>query len=77
MAQVELKRFGENLKKILQDNGMSQKEFASAVGTTECAVSRYVNGLRGPSLSTLVKIRDVLGCSWEELMGEQHEDNNL
>ena len=56
---------------------MSQKEFASAVGTTECAVSRYVNGLRGPSLSTLVKIRDVLGCSWEELMGEQHEDNNL
>ncbi len=40
----------------LQQRGMSQKEFAKLVGTSEAAVSHWVGGGHNFTLSTLAKI---------------------
>ena len=41
--------------------GMSQKEFARRLGTSEAAVSKWVGGGHNFTLSTLAKISTVLG----------------
>ncbi|MCR5038627.1 MAG: helix-turn-helix domain-containing protein [Bacteroidales bacterium] len=45
----------------LQQRGMSQKEFAKLVGTSEAAVSHWVGGGHNFTLSTLAKISAALG----------------
>lgn len=45
----------------LHRQGMSQKEFAKLVGTSEAAVSHWVGGGHNFTLSTLAKISDALG----------------
>ena len=47
----------------LQRKGMTQKEFAKLVGTSEAAVSSWVGGGHNFTLSTLAKISTVLGES--------------
>lgn len=53
--------FGKWLKTKLFELGMSQKELAKAIGTTECAVSLYVTGKRNPSGKRMLKIEEILG----------------
>ena len=53
--------FGKWLKTRLIELGMSQKELAKAIGTTECAVSLYVTGKRNPSRKRMMKIQEILG----------------
>jgi predicted XRE-type DNA-binding protein len=45
----------------LQQRGMSQKEFAKLIGTSEAAVSHWVGGGHNFTLSTLAKISAALG----------------
>ena len=41
--------------------GISQKELAHRLGTSEAAVSKWIGGNHNFTLSTLAKISDVLG----------------
>lgn len=45
-----------NIRYLLIYTGMSQKEFADMIGSTESAVSRYLSGERSPSIKTIIKI---------------------
>lgn len=45
----------------LQQRGLSQKEFAKLVGTSEAAVSHWVGGGHNFTLSTLAKISAAFG----------------
>lgn len=49
------------LSDILQQRGMSQKQFAKQVGRSEAEVSRWLAGLHNFTLGTLAKISTVLG----------------
>lgn len=48
---------------FLQSRGLSQKEFAKMVGTSEAAVSHWVGGGHNFTLATLAKISAALGVS--------------
>jgi len=48
---------------------------ADAVGTDRAQISRWENGVAVPSLESLVKICQSLGCSADELLGTR--PNNL
>lgn len=61
--------FGQRLKERIAEKGLSQKQFAKAVGITEGAVAHYIKGQRFPTYSVLCRISAKYGWSMDELMG--------
>jgi predicted transcriptional regulator len=45
-----------------QEKGMSQRELAELVGTTQSAIARLERGGRPPRIDTLLNIADALDC---------------
>ena len=45
-----------------QANGLSQRELAELVGTTQSAIARLERGGRPPRIDTLLRIADALEC---------------
>lgn len=65
--------FGERLKKAIADKNITQKEFATRLGTTEAAVSRYIKSNRTPRGVTLAKIANELDVTTDWLLGVDDE----
>ena len=75
------------ISEILRDRreqaGMSQRVLASHVGVTPASVCYYESGKRVPSMSTLMRIKNVLGFSMRDCIniieaisnGEQENKN--
>ena len=61
--------FTDRLKEMMDKRGMSQRELAEAIDKTEVSVSRYVNGLRVPKATALLKIAQALNCQADYLIG--------
>ena len=66
----EREDFGERLRRLLRERGMSQSDLARATDTSVATVSRWCTHGRTPRYAQLVAVREALGCSWGELMGE-------
>lgn len=60
--------FGKNLKEELKELDWNQRDFAKHAGITPAALSMLINGKREPLLSTLIKIVNALGVSFEDLV---------
>ena len=52
---------GNNIARLLEERGMSQRELADKVGTTEVSMSRYIKGTRTPKGPLISKMARVLG----------------
>ena len=63
-----MKNFGENLKQLRIANKLSQKEFAVKIDTTQQRVSEWECNKIEPTLSNIIKIINVLGVSFEDLI---------
>lgn len=59
----------KNLKKIREQKGFSQKEFAKLCGIAASRYNHYENGIRQPDLQTIEQIADNLEISIDELFG--------
>lgn len=60
---------GQRIKKVLDNQGMTQKELAEKSGITEVAISRYVYDKRIPQTLVLIDICDTLHVSSDYLLG--------
>lgn len=61
--------FGEYIKKLRKDNGMSQRILAEKAGISNTEISRIESGERqSPSPSILKAIHVYLGVTYEDLM---------
>lgn len=58
---------GENIRKYRTSVGMSQVDFAAAIGKTQGTISLYEKGQRLPATQTIAKIAKVLGTSFGAL----------
>lgn len=61
--------FGENLKATINLLGMTQSDLAQKTGLTRAAVSQILSGKREPTLSTIIKILNVIPIKFEKLAG--------
>ena len=59
--------FGESIKSLRNERGMSQEELSLNVGTTKASISKYERGIQRPTLEVAKKIADFFGISLEEL----------
>ena len=61
--QIDLSwAISDKLAAILEEKGMTQRDFAKIVGKTETEVSRWLGGTHNFTLKTIAKISSVLGC---------------
>lgn len=69
MTEIEwLDIFGDNLRDILLDVGMTQSELADELGIDKSLVSRYVNKQYIPNLKTIINMTYVLNRDVSELI---------
>ena len=62
------KAFGEYLKSLLEEKGMTQAELARRTGLTEASVSRYINGNRSPRIAQAYRMALVIGIDMNTLI---------
>ena len=69
--------FATNLSRLLTAKGLTQKELASSIGTTEATISRYINGERGPNAVLVAKMARVLNTTSDYLLGNTDDPSSL
>ena len=68
--------FGEKLKQLREEKGMTQQTIAEKLYVTRQAVSRWECGARYPDLLTAKKISQILNVSLDEMLsGEELKQN--
>ena len=67
-SKLSTVRFGKNLKDILDCLEITQDDLAKRGQLTPACISQIVNGQRDPTLITVVKILNVLGCTLERML---------
>ena len=68
------KAFGQRLLNLLQKQGITQKELADRINTTEATLSRYVSGDRVPKADTLANIATALHTTSDYLLDIESDD---
>lgn len=60
--------FGDNLRDILKEYGMTQRQLAEETGLNEATISSYINKRKIPSMRAIVNIANALDISTDELI---------
>lgn len=68
---VYMAEFGENLKRVREERGLTQQTLADYLFVTRQAVSRWEGGSRYPDLMTAKKLSQILKVSLDELVTEK------
>lgn len=59
---------GHNIKTVLDEYGMTQKELADEIGVSKQTISAYICGERQPTIKNLINIAYVLECDIDDLI---------
>lgn len=68
MAKSTAQKFGENMKKIRTEKGMSQGDICRALELDRGYISNVENGKQNLTISTMEKVAKVLGVSVDQLL---------
>lgn len=62
-------KFKDNLKELRLERNLGQVELAKAVGVSKGVISLWENGLREPSMYSLIALAKFFNTSIDELVG--------
>jgi transcriptional regulator with XRE-family HTH domain len=65
--------FGDRLRKVREEKGLSQVQLAEKAGLQPSAVSHFEMGRRSPSFDNLKRLADALSVTIDYLIGRQPE----
>lgn len=68
------KELGEKLLGLMKKQGITQRQLAERLNTTEASLSRYVNGEREPKADMLANIATALNTTSDYLLGIEKDD---
>lgn len=69
MSEQEwLNIFADNLRDIMDEANMSQKQLAKETGITQATISRYLTKNQMPSIKAVVNICYALDCDLYDLL---------
>ena len=63
--------FGKNLKQLREDAGVGQVMLAKHLGVSKGIISMWENGLREPTMSSLILIANFFNVSIDYLVGRE------
>ncbi len=66
---MNLSKFAETLKYLISERDINQKQLAQELEITHSSVTRYLKGMREPTVSAAIKIADYFSVSMEFLLG--------
>ena len=66
--QEWLNIFGDNLRDMLSDANMTQRELADDTGLAEATISHYLNKRRMPTVRAIINIAYSLDCDINDLI---------
>ncbi len=64
----------EVLKVLIKHKGITQKEFANAIGVQEAAISKWLSGMQIPQVELYDTICDYFKISLDQLFGRKPLD---
>lgn len=64
-----MKGFGERLRRLREDRGLSQRELARLVGIGVMQINRYERGISVPSATVLPQIGRLFQMTVDQLLG--------
>jgi transcriptional regulator with XRE-family HTH domain len=68
-----MERIGEKLRMLRLRHGLTTRQLAEHLETTNSQISRIENGLRQPSSDFIVKMADFFNISLDKLMRDELE----
>ena len=66
--------FGDRLRQIRKETGLSQEEFAAKLGTSKQVLSRYETNQRAPKITIAREYAEKLGISLDYMLGDSAEE---
>lgn len=66
---MDIEKFSHRLALCMKQHNLNGVELSVLSGVTTATISRYVNGLREPSVSNIILLADALGVSVDYLLG--------
>lgn len=60
--------FKNNLKAILEEKKIKNIDLSKALKIDRSNITKYLNGQKLPNYETLGKIKNFLGCSFDDLL---------
>ena len=73
---ISLSKFAENLKDLLFDSKLTQKQLADITGIDKASINRYKAGTCMPNLKAVVKLAEHFNCSIDYLVGKTEESSH-
>lgn len=70
---MQQKQFGDVLKSILDEKGITAYRLAADTGISEATLSKLLNNLRNPSYETIISLADYLDISTDRLLGRDRD----
>jgi len=68
MSKTTAQKFGENMKKIRLEKGMSQGDICRSLELDRAYISNVENGKQNLTISTMEKVAKALGVSIDTLL---------
>jgi len=68
MSQNTAKKFGDNMKKIRLEKGMSQGDICRALDLDRAYISNVENGKQNLTISTMEKVAKALSVKIDQLL---------
>jgi transcriptional regulator with XRE-family HTH domain len=68
MTEVQRKAFRRNIKYLMIDKNVTQREIATAANVSEQFLSRVISGVKKPPFEVVVAIANTLGVSIDDLL---------
>jgi len=66
--------FGDRLRQIRKEMGLSQEEFAKKLGTSKQVLSRYETNQRAPKITLAREYAEKLGVTLDYMLGDTAEE---
>lgn len=66
---MDIKKFSERLSHCMKQRKVNGSELSALSGVTAAAISRYLNGLRTPTVENIILLADALDVSVDYLLG--------
>jgi len=67
----------KRLKYLRQQNKISRDELAVTLGVSYSTIAAFEQGLRDPSVKTLIELSNMFECSIDYLVGNDHEFKDI